>query len=190
PPRPDIVAALNAIRPGDRRARLRADMMLSQAFLDAAGDSARAPQRNAMRYIDAGLAPAAPDASNLLYALAAAPSPADFARAALARNPAYDGLVRGLAAYRARWSRLPQLQVAANRPEQLRQRLGLAANGDPAPALTAFQQAHGLAATGRPDAATITALNRGAAYYERLILANIERARAIPAVQGRYVLVD
>lgn len=190
PPRPDVVAALNAIRPGDQQARLHADMMLSQAFLDAAGDSARAPQSNAMRYIDPGLAPAAPDADNLLYALAAAPSPADFARAALSRNPAYDGLVRGLAAYRARWSRLPQLQVAANRPGQLRQRLGLAANADPASALTAFQQAHGLPATGRADPATIAALNRGAAYYERLILANIERARAIPAVQGRYVLVD
>ena len=43
PPRPDVVAALNAIRPGDRRARLLADMMLSQAFLDAAGDRARPP---------------------------------------------------------------------------------------------------------------------------------------------------
>lgn len=190
PPRPDVVDALNAIRPGDRAARLRADMMLSQAFLDAAHDSARSPQRNAMRYIDAGLAPAAPDATNLLYALAAAPSPAEFARTALARNPAYDGLMRGLALYRARWSRLPQLPVTANRPEPLRQRLGLAADADPAPTLRAFQQVHGLAVTGRADAATLAALNRGAAYYERLILANIERARAIPAVQGRYVLVD
>lgn len=190
PPRPDVVAALNAIRPGDRGARLRADMMLSQAFLDAARDSARPPQRNAMHYIDAGLAPAAPDPNDLLYALAAAPSPVEFARAALSRNPAYDGLVRGLAAYRARWSRLPQLQVAANRPDQLRQRLGLAAAADPAPMLRQFQQVHGLAVTGHADAATIAALNRGSAYYERLILANVERARAIPAVQGRYVLVD
>ena len=190
PPRPDVVAALNAVRRGDRRGRLLADMMLSQAFLDAARDSARPPQRNAMRYIDAGLAPAAPAADNMLYALAAAPSPVDFARTALARNPAYDGLVRGLAAWRARWSRLPQAPVAANRPDQLRARLGLPANADPAPALRAFQQVHGLAVTGRADPATIAALNRGAAYYERLILANIERARAIPAVQGRYVLVD
>jgi murein L,D-transpeptidase YcbB/YkuD len=190
PPRPDIVAALNAIRPGDRRARLRADMMLSQAFLDAARDSARPPQRNAMRYIDPGLAPAVADDSNQLYALAAASSSADFARAALSRNPAYDGLVRGLGAYRLRWSHLPQIQVAANRPDQLRQRLALSANADPAPALCAFQQVHGLPVTGRADPATIAALNRGAAFYERLILANIERARAIPAVQGRYVLVD
>jgi murein L,D-transpeptidase YcbB/YkuD len=190
PPRPHVVDALNAIRPGDRQARLRADMMLSQAFLDAAGDSSRPPQRNAMRYIDPDLAPAAPDANNLLYALAAAPSPADFAQAALSRNPAYDGLVRGLAAYRTRWSRLPQLQVAANRPDQLRQRLGVAANADPAPTFRSFQQVHGLPVTGRADPATLAALNRGAAYYERLILANIERARAIPAVQGRYVLVD
>jgi murein L,D-transpeptidase YcbB/YkuD len=190
PPRPDVVAALNAIRPGDRRARLRADMMLSQAFVDAARDSARPPQRNAMRYIDAGLAPAVPEEGSLLYALAAAPSPAAFARAALSRNPAYGGLVRGLGAYRARWSRLPQIHVAANLPDQLRRRLGLAANADPASALRTFQQVHGLPVTGRADPATLAALNRGAAYYERLILANIERARAIPAVQGRYVLVD
>lgn len=190
PPRPDIVAALNAMAPEDRSAHLRADMMLSQAFLDAARDSARPPQRNFMRYVDTGLAPAAQDTNELLYALAAARDPAAFARAALSRNPAYDGLTRGLAAYRARWSSLPQVPVAANRPEQLRRRLGLAANADPAPALRDFQEVHGLPVTGRADAATIAALNRGAAYYERLILANIERARAIPAVQGRYVLVD
>ena len=54
-----------------------------------------------------------------------------------------------------------------------------------------FQHVHGLPATGAADAATIAALNRGAAYYERLILANIERARAIPARPGgRYILVD
>jgi murein L,D-transpeptidase YcbB/YkuD len=190
PPRPDVVAALNAIRPGDRAARLRADMMLSQAFLDAARDSARPPQRNAMRYIDRGLAPTPIDDDATLYALAAASSPVDFARAALSRNPAYDGLVRGLAAYRARWSRLPQIQVAADRPADIRRRLGIAATADPTPLLRAFQQIHGLPASGRADAATIVALNRGAAYYERVILANIERARAIPAVQGRYVLVD
>ncbi len=190
PPRPDVVAALNAIQPGDRRARLRADMMLSQAFLDAARDSARPPQRNAMRYIDAGLAPVVPEEAASLYALAAAPSPIAFARASLSRNPAYDGLTRGLAAWRARWSRLPRIQVASNKPDELRRRLGLAANVDPAPTLRAFQQVHGLAVTGRADRPTLAALNRGAAFYERLILANIERARAIPAVQGRYVLVD
>ena len=80
PPRPDVVAALNAVRPGDRRARLRADMMLSQAFLDAARDSARPPARNAMRYIDPGLAPTPPEDEATLYALVAAPSPIAFAR--------------------------------------------------------------------------------------------------------------
>lgn len=190
PPRPDVVAALNATRPGDRRARLLADMMLSQAFVDAARDSARPPQSSAMHYIDAGLAPVESAEGNTLYALSAAASPAEFARTTLARNPAYDGLVRGLARYRAHWSGLPQIQVSANQPEQLRLRLGLTASAEPAPAFRNFQQVHGLPVTGRADPATIAALNRGAAYYERLILANIERARAIPAVQGRYVLVD
>ena len=58
-----------------------------------------------------------PRTSAALYALAAAPSPIAHARASLSRNPAYDGLTRGLAAYRARWSRLPQTQVAANKPD-------------------------------------------------------------------------
>jgi murein L,D-transpeptidase YcbB/YkuD len=190
PDRPALAEALSAAHAGDNRARLRADMMLSQAFVDAVRQSGRPPQRNAMRYVDPGLAPAVPGDSATLYALAAAESPAAFARAALARNPAYDGLTRGLAAYRARWSRLPQARIAANKPDQLRQRLGLAATADPAPALRAFQAVHGLQQTGRADPATLAALNRGAAYYERLILANIERARAIPAAQGRYVLVD
>jgi len=190
PGRTDLAAMLDRIRPGDRHAALRADMALSQAYVDALRDSARPPERNAMRYIDPGLAPTPVDDSAALYALAAAPSPLAHARGALARNPAYDGLTRGLGRYRARWSRLPQNQVAANKPDQLRRRLGLAATADLALGLRGFQQAHSLPVTGRADSATVAALNRGAAYYERLILANIERARAIPATPGRYVLVD
>jgi murein L,D-transpeptidase YcbB/YkuD len=188
PPRPALEAAVRAARGGDPRALTRADLLLTRAFVDRVRALRRPPERNQMRYIDAGLAPAAPSERDTLYALAAAPSLAAHVRSALRRNPAYDGLQRGLAGYRGRWSRLPQIQVAANRPDLLRRRL---ASNDLGAALRAFQRVHGLAPSGRADPATVAALNRGAAHYERLILANIERARAIPAAPGRrYILVD
>jgi murein L,D-transpeptidase YcbB/YkuD len=184
PPSPELAAAAGAARTGDRRALARADLLLTRAFVEEVQARRRPPERSRMRYIDAGLAPQAASERDTLYALAAAPSLGAHVRSALRRNPAYDGLQRGLAAYRARWSHLPQIQVSAGRADLLRQRLGTID-------LREFQGVHGLRVTGRADAATIAALNRGAAYYERLILANIERARAIPAAPGeRYVLVD
>lgn len=184
PPSPDLAAAVRAARTGNPRALVRADLLLTRAYVEEVRQRRQPPERSRMRYIDAGLAPEPASDRDTLYALAAAPSLAEHVRSALRRNPAYDGLRRGLAAYRARWSRLPQIQVTAGRADLLRQRLG-------ATNLREFQSVHGLPVTGRPDRATIAALNRGAAHYERLILANIERARAIPAAPGRrYVLVD
>jgi murein L,D-transpeptidase YcbB/YkuD len=184
PPNPELAAAVAAARTGDPRALARADLLLTRAFVGEVRERRRPPERGRMRYIDAGLAPQPASERDTLYALAAAPSLAGHVRSTLRRNPAYDGLQRGLAAYRARWSRLPQLQLSAGRADLLRRRLGSID-------LREFQGVHGLRVTGRADGATIAALNRGAAYYERLILANIERARAIPAAPGgRYVLVD
>lgn len=192
---PELVAAVGAAADGDPRRLTRADLLLSRAYAFYVRDHLRPPERSEMRYIDAGLAPAAPAAGDALAALARAPSPARHLRAVEAINPAHDGLRRGLAAYRARWSRLPRLALPARpAPDRLRRRLGLADDASEAALaarLRAFQAAHALAVTGRADAATLAALNRGAAYYERLILANIERARAIPARPGgRYILVD
>jgi murein L,D-transpeptidase YcbB/YkuD len=124
-------------------------------------------------------------------------------------SPIYDELRQALTAYRAEWSDLPQvavptgpsLRVGARGPRiaALRQRLGLAAAGASgsrfdrplADALRRFQAAHGLPATGIANAATVTALNAGPAHFERLIAANLERARAVPADPGRrHLLVD
>ncbi len=188
PPNAELAAAVRAARTGNPRALARADLLLTRAYVEEVRQRRRPPERGRMRYIDEGLAPEPASDRDTLYALAAAPSLAEHVRSALRRNPAYDGLSRGLAAYRARWSRLPQIQVTAGRADLLRRRLG---GGNIEAALRTFQGVHGLAVTGRPDRATIAALNRGAAHYERLILANIERARAIPAAPGRrYVLVD
>jgi murein L,D-transpeptidase YcbB/YkuD len=84
--------------------------------------------------------------------------------------------------------------ASGDRVVRLRRRLGLRTGGFDATLaarLRDFQAAHGLAPSAIADEATIAALNAGAEHYERLILANIERARAIPARPGgRYILVD
>lgn len=181
----ELRSAVAAARDGEPRRLTRADLLLSQAYGAYAAAHLAAPAHNEMRYIDPGLAPAAPSPRAALEAAAAAPSLARHLAAVERVNPVVDGLRRGLTNYRARWAHLPQEPLPARpSPEALRHRLG----GIP---LAQFQTAHNLPATGRADPATIAALNRGAAYYERLIGANIERARAIPAQpEGRYILVD
>lgn len=186
-----LAAEVAAAHGGDPRRLTRADLLLSQAYVDHVRVHHRAPAGNAMRYIDPGIVPAPRAAEDILAEAAAAPSLAAHLDAVERINPAFAGLRRGLAAYRLKWSRLPQITLARNAPEaQLRRRLGLDAGADLQAKLRTFQQVHALPVTGRPDVATIAALNRGAAHYERLIEANIERARAIPAREGRYVLVD
>jgi hypothetical protein len=188
----DLRQAIAASRGGDPHLLTRADLLLSQAFADLAQARLGPPEASTMRYIDPGLAPVAPSKRSALEAAAAAPSLADHLGAIERINPVHDGLTRGLAAYRARWSALPQVTLPGSPSgAQIHQRLGLAAGADPAATLREFQHVHGIPVTGRPDAATIAALNRGARHYEQLILANIERARAIPArPDGRYILVD
>ena len=156
------------------------------AFLDPALAGAASP------WPPLDQAPDAPSLSQHLATLAAV-------------NPIYQALRDGLVAYRAEWSRLPQVQQTpgprlalgdrGERVEQLRQRLGLIAGTEFDEALEQavrrFQSAHGLAETGDADAQTIAALNAGAAHYERLIAANLERARALPPPPGRrFILVN
>ncbi|HUG45783.1 MAG TPA: L,D-transpeptidase family protein [Sphingomicrobium sp.] len=121
-------------------------------------------------------------------------------------NDTYTKLRRGLAKYRERWGKLPQVDIPSGailkagstdeRVPLLRQRLGLSPGDkfDPAleKAVRAFQAAHGLTSDGIVGNGTIAALNRGSDHYERLIIVNMERARRLPssADKGRYVLVD
>src|SRR3546814_7876135 len=56
--------------------------------------------------------------------------------------------------------------------------------------LRTFQAEHGLPDDAIAGSATIAALNRGSAYYERLIQLNMERARVLPGPWTRYVIVD
>ena len=121
-------------------------------------------------------------------------------------NPIYTDLRRGLVRYQQRWGDLPQIQVptgptlkagaTGERVALLRQRLGLGGDGAYDAALAArvkeFQAVHGLKDDGIAGAGTIEALNRGAEYYEQLIIINMERAKRLPAPeeQRKYAVVD
>ena len=121
-------------------------------------------------------------------------------------NPIYTDLRRGLVKYRQQWSDLPQIPIAAGptmkagttgeRVAALRERLGLASGESYDAALAAkvkeFQSVHGLKADGIAGAGTVQGLNRGARYYEQLIIINMERAKRLPSPeeQRKYVLVD
>jgi murein L,D-transpeptidase YcbB/YkuD len=121
-------------------------------------------------------------------------------------NPIYTDLRRGLVKYQQRWGDLPQLPIPAgptlktgmngDRVAMLRTRLGLSGGDSYDSALAAavkeFQDVHGLKADGIAGSGTIEALNRGAQYYEQLIIINMERAKRLPAPeeQRKYVLVD
>lgn len=78
----------------------------------------------------------------------------------------------------------------------LRARLGLPPGNSFDAALAAqvkeFQSVHGLKADGIAGAGTIDALNRGARYYEQLVMINMERAKRLPAPQEqrKYAVVD
>jgi murein L,D-transpeptidase YcbB/YkuD len=121
-------------------------------------------------------------------------------------NPIYTDLRRGLVRYQQRWANLPQIPVPAGptlksgmtgeRVAMLRQRLGLP-DGDNYDAALAsvvkeYQDVHGLKADGLAGAGTIQSLNRGAQYYQQLIIINMERAKRLPAPeeQPKYALVD
>ena len=121
-------------------------------------------------------------------------------------NPIYTELRRGLVKYQQRWGDLPQVPIPSGstlkpgttgeRVALLRQRLGLA-GGDSFDAAVAakvkeFQAVHGLKDDGIVGAGTIDALNRGAEYYEQLIIINMERAKRLPAPeeQAKYAVVD
>jgi len=119
----------------------------------------------------------------------------------------YTDFRRQLVRYQINWSSLPQVRVPETgaaigrnssdpRLPILRERLGLAREGGFDEALraklAAYQKAHGLKSDGIAGEGTVKSLNRGAAYYERLIMLNMERARRLPVVgaANKYILVD
>ena len=159
-----------------------------------------------MIYIDEELVPKAARDNGMMHDIAFndwSGAPVDMF---MSVNPIYTELRRGLVKYRQRWGSLPQFEVPSGpglkpgstgeRVNTLRQRLGLAP-GDSfdaplAAAVKEFQAVHGLKDDGIAGAGTIDALNRGAGYYEQLIIINMERAKRLPAPdeQRKYAVVD
>ncbi|MEO6199077.1 MAG: L,D-transpeptidase family protein, partial [Sphingomicrobium sp.] len=159
-----------------------------------------------MIYIDQELVPRSAKSSGLLRELSFdewSGAPVDMFSSV---NPIYTDLRRGLVKYRQRWGDLPQIPIAAGavlkpgttgeRVNALRQRMGLAPGDSFDSSLTAavqaYQSAHGLKDDGVAGGGTIDSLNRGAAYYEQLIIINMERARRLPSPdeQRKYAVVD
>jgi murein L,D-transpeptidase YcbB/YkuD len=121
-------------------------------------------------------------------------------------NDIYTELRRGLMKYKQRWGSLPDVQIPAGpsmkvgskdeRVTLLRQRLGLSTGDQFDPALDKvvkeFQSAHGLKPDGVVGNGTVALLNKGADYFERVIILNMERAQRLPAAddKSRYILVD
>ena len=156
-----------------------------------------------MIYIDEELVPKAVHDNGTMSFAAWSGAPVDLFAPI---NPIYTDLRRGLVKYQQRWGNLPQLPVPAgaalksgmtgDRVAALRTRLGLSGGDKYDAALAAqvkeFQSVHGMKADGIAGAGTIEALNRGAQYYEQLIIINMERAKRLPAPeeQRKYVIVD
>ena len=113
-------------------------------------------------------------------------------------NPIYTQLRRGLIRYQQSWGALPQVPIpdgpalksgmSGDRVAALRTRLGLSAGDKFDAALAAkvkdFQAVHAEKPDGIAGAGTIEALNRGAQYYEQLIIINMERAGRSPSTRA------
>lgn len=183
----------------DAPGRARATALLETALAAYARDLAVPRSLSEVAWIDPELIPTPPAVADLL----ADGAPAERLRALHAGNPLYTAARTALGHYRAAYGRLPQVQVPegtalapgsrGQRVALLRRRLGLPAgsayDAGLAAAVRTFREVHGLAPSPIADRATIAALNRGAAHYEGLLLADMDRLRGLPAA-GRYVLVD
>ncbi|WP_158702994.1 L,D-transpeptidase family protein [Allosphingosinicella vermicomposti] len=159
-----------------------------------------------MIYIDPEIAPAMRERDGLLKDLGLKEVPGAPVDLFLPVHPLYTELRRGLMRYRMDWAGLPQVEIdegptlklgmTGDRVALLRERLGLPAGDRFDAALGAavrkYQGVHGLKADGVAGAGTIASLNKGAEYYERLLLINLERARVLPRAseRDRYILVD
>ena len=157
-------------------------------------------------YIDPDLVPAAKERDALLEELGVANRPGAPIDLFAPISPIYTELRRSLARYRATWSALPQIQLAAGPTlrrnstgeavSRLRERLGLVPgdrfDAEVEAVLRRYQQAHGLGVDGAAGPSTVASLNLGARHFERVLMLNMERARRLPGPneEARYILID
>lgn len=200
PDRRRVIAALKGGDLGRPGQAAQVEVALTSMLVARAESVAQARHRE-LAFVDPAFAAPAPVADFLQWATFAPSAVRDIRTV----NPVYDDLARGLVAYRRQWSRLPKIEIAAGPPLQkgdrdvrvrmLRARLGLPA-GDVfdaplADVVMRFQSAHDIPASSVVDDRTRAALNLGAAHFERLIEANLQRAQALPPpVTKRFILVN
>ncbi|QAY75750.1 murein L,D-transpeptidase [Sphingosinicella sp. BN140058] len=181
----------------------RAEVQLSRGFLKYARDLRRSRAAD-MTYVDAALIPTAPSpGATLDRAAGAAGKPASLSEA-LGTHPLYEQLREAYLLWSERWGDLPQTRIAEGPPlrsgmrgervQDLRMRLGLSPGDlfdvETGAAVRAFQASHGLAGNGIADKPTIALLNTGPRDFAAKLRLNLERARALPSMADRYVLVD
>ncbi|MFB7881282.1 L,D-transpeptidase family protein [Brevundimonas diminuta] len=193
---PALQSSLSEIeaQPGERAA-LRAEAALTEAFFRFASDVRAASAE--VQIVDLAASPKTLTLAETLRRVRR-DGPGQVVRLA----PEYERLADTLEQWRWLWRDLPRLQLrdgpdvppgaTDERVPALRARLGLASDGasallDPALAsrLQDFQRWHGLDETGILNAPTVSALNRDPADYEKLILINMDRLRALPTPEPR-----
>jgi murein L,D-transpeptidase YcbB/YkuD len=197
-----LAALIAQARTGSPAALAEAEMRLTRAFLAHHRGSQQTGV--SMVYVDDELSPA-----DVVRERSARIRSSRGLRAQLRdltrTNLLHRQLEAGLAAYQMRWGALPRNRIASggvlrvgstgSRVRQLRRRLGFLESGpfdfQVENAVRAYQATHGLEVDGIVGRGTVTSLNRGPEHYERTILANMERLRALPADLGRrFLLVD
>ena len=176
---------------------------MSQAFARYVRDVRRAPNAK-IRYLDQELVPQKLSEADALRGASLATDIDGYMTAMGWMDPAYAGLRSALADRRARWDRLPAVDIPAGpalkpgtkgeRVSLLRDRLGVPAGDrfDKAlgKAVADFQAAHGLKPDGIVGAGTIAALNRSPDFYDRILALNLDRARVLPGPDVRHITVN
>lgn len=196
---PDMARAL---RTGASPDLARAEAALSKAFGRFVVDLRRPEPGAGIVLVDAVLDPSPKSPGEVLEQVARAKDAAAAVDDLVRMSPAFEATSQALKAFRSRWSALPQEPLPAGPPltegargrtvDALRRRLRIATTppgrpfgGEDIRAVREFQRWHGLPVTGVVDEETRTALNRGAAHYERILRLNVARLRAAPANPGR-----
>lgn len=201
-----IEAALRDSKLGKADAAARLELMLSQSYARYARDLRQGRIPRTALYTEAAMMPPPITTLSALEDAAEAPSLDDHIDDLDELNPIYAGLRDALAKLRG-GTGPSQIAIPAGetlkpgasdpRVPTLRQRLGIAASPSPIydPAMVAavqgFQRSKGLKADGIIGAGTLAYLNAKPGNQAAVIIANMERARWLPANLGaKYLLAD